>query len=29
MVLWDRREALVEEEFETVVVDADQERAPP
>ena len=29
MVLRDRREALVEEEFEAVVVGADEERAPP
>jgi len=29
MVLRDHREALVEEEFEAVVVGADEERAPP
>ena len=29
MVMRDRREALVEEEFEAVVVGADEERVPP
>jgi hypothetical protein len=29
MVLWDRREALVEEELEAVVLGADEERVPP